>query len=176
MENITLRVAGIMDNCITNGQGIRKVIFLQGCNHKCPGCFNQHTWDMNGGVEYNIDQLYDMIMEDKHAIDGVTFSGGDPFEQSRNLSKLLRKLKQQQINIWCYTGYDINFIMEAIYLKRHDKLLWDELMNNIDYLVEGPFIQELADPKLLYRGSSNQNIIDVQELIKSGKIKIFEES
>lgn len=152
-----IRLSGIIDSSIKNGEGIRKVIFAQGCKHNCNGCFNPETHDLNGGNEYDTDSILDIIKSD-FIIDGVTFSGGDPFEQAEAFYHIAKEID----NVWCYTGYTIEYILDNA--KNHP--YWKNLLEEIDYLVDGKFEIDRKDPLLEYRGSSNQRIIDVQKYLK----------
>ena len=160
-----IRLAGIAQNSLVNGQGLRKVFFSQGCTHKCKNCFNPSTWSFEGGKLIDIDELVKQV-KDEYFLDGVTFSGGDPFQQADKFAIFAKELKKNHINIWCYTGYTWEELLE---LAKTDKGVRD-LLHNCDVIVDGPFIQELHEPGLLFRGSSNQKIINVVESLKQNKI------
>lgn len=153
-----IRLSGIIENSLNNGVGIRKVIFAQGCKHNCPGCFNPHTHDMNGGVLFDIEEIAKKCNDD-YFIDGVTFSGGDPFEQPKEFSELAKLIKT---NIWCFTGYTFEQLMSM-----PDKLC---LLKEIDVLVDGRFDLTKIDGEHKYRGSYNQRIIDVKKSLSENKI------
>lgn len=153
-----IRLAGIIENSLNNGIGIRKVIFAQGCKHNCPGCFNPHTHDMYGGEMFDIQEIANKCNED-YFIDGVTFSGGDPFEQPEAFSELAKLIN---VNIWCFTGYTFEQL-----LNLPDKIC---LLKEIDVLVDGRFDTNKTEGEHKYRGSSNQRIINVKESLKQGKI------
>ena len=157
----TVRLAGIAFESLVNGPGIRRVLFAQGCRHNCKGCFNPDTHDFNGGVDYDIEKLINDIKFNP-LIKGVTFSGGDPFEQAEQFAYIAKELKACGKNIWCYTGYTFEYILA----HRYERKGWDELLQNIDVLVDGKFEQDKWDPKLKFRGSSNQRIIDVKNSLK----------
>lgn len=157
-----VRIAGIIENSISNGEGIRKVIFAQGCKHNCPGCFNKHTHSFTDGVLYDINELANLCNDDWF-IDGVTFSGGDPFEQPLQFTELAKLIN---VNIWCYTGYTFEEI-----LLNEDKL---KLLNEIDVLVDGKFDINKMSGDHKFRGSSNQRLIDVKESIKQNKVIEYE--
>lgn len=161
MEIKKIRLAGICYESLVNGPGIRRVIFAQGCSHNCKGCFNPDTHDFKGGEERDIDALLKDI-KDNPLLQGVTFSGGDPFEQAEGFAVLAKGIKEIGLNIWCYTGYTIEYILQNI--NSHEGFY--DLLNNIDVLVDGEFIQEKADSSLKYRGSSNQKIINVPESLE----------
>ena len=137
-----MRIAGTLPCSFCNGEGIRYVIFTQGCKHHCPGCQNPETWDFDGGREVSINSLIKSIREHPY-IDGITLSGGDPFYQQKECCKLLDMLPEY--NVWCYTGF-----------------VWDEikdtpLAKKCDVVVSGPFVEELRCYDKMY-GSSNQEL------------------
>ncbi|MCI8567998.1 MAG: anaerobic ribonucleoside-triphosphate reductase activating protein [Bacilli bacterium] len=152
--------APIQVNSVVDGEGIRAIIWTQGCLHNCKGCHNQTTHDLKGGELVEIEKLKEEIM--KLSIeDGITFSGGEPFLQAKACSILAKFIKEQDLNIWCYTG----FIFEDI-IKDKDKL---KFLKYIDVLVDGPFILSKKSLNLTFRGSSNQRIIDVQRSLHENK-------
>lgn len=159
MSNI--RLAGILDNSLVNGEGMRAVIFSQGCTHNCKDCFNPHTHSFTGGELIDIDKLVTRIKSNP-IIHGVTFSGGDPMQQADKFVELARKLNNQ-FNIWCFTGYTYEEILSS---KDKNRL---DLLYEIDVLVDGEFKKELSGG-LKYRGSSNQRIIDVKKSLKYKKL------
>jgi len=159
--NNNIRLAGIINESIVDGFGIRYVIFTQGCTHNCDGCHNKSTYSLDGGFLKNIG---DIILEIKgdHMLDGVTLSGGEPFIQVDECILLVTELKKYNINIICYTG----FLYEEL-LKCKKSL---QLVNLFDYLIDGKFIIGQKDAYLPYRGSKNQRIIDVKESILNKKV------
>lgn len=163
-----IRLAAIGENSLVNGPGLRKVFYSQGCSHHCKDCFNAHTWPFEGGRMIDIDELVNKTVEESF-LEGITFSGGDPFQQADKFAILAQKLKQHNINIWVYTGYTYEELME---LAKTDENV-NKLLHAIDVLVDGRFITELKDETLKYRGSSNQRIIDVPTSLKSCEIKIL---
>jgi anaerobic ribonucleoside-triphosphate reductase activating protein len=150
-----VRLAGVIETSINNGEGIRKVIFAQGCKHHCEGCFNPDTHDFNGGYECDTEKIIERINND-YMIDGVTFSGGDPFEQAEAFAHIAKNINKE-LTIWCYTGYTLQQIIDNI-----DRPGWKELITNIDVLVDGKFEEDKKDRNLKYKGSSNQNIIELR--------------
>lgn len=150
-----VRLAGVIETSINNGDGIRKVIFAQGCKHHCKGCFNPDTHDFNGGYECDTEKIIERINND-YMIDGVTFSGGDPFEQAEAFAHIAKNINKD-LTIWCYTGYTLQQIIDNI-----DRPGWKELITNIDVLVDGKFEEDKKDRNLKYKGSSNQNIIELR--------------
>ena len=137
---------------IGRDDGLRTSIYCAGCAHHCPGCHNPQSWDFNAGREATVDELLAVIKEDKFC--NVTFSGGDPLYQVEAFTELARRIKEETgKNIWCYTGFTYEEILADSRLSM--------ILPYIDTLVEGPFIQELRDPDLHFRGSSNQRIIHI---------------
>lgn len=138
-----MRIAGILPCSFVNGEGARYVIFLQGCKHHCKGCHNPETWDFNGGSEVDAKQIAEDFSKRK-LLDGITLSGGDPFYQQEACLELLSFLPG--VNVWIYTGFEYEEILET------------ELAKKADVLVVGRFVDELkCDGQ--YFGSSNQKII-----------------
>lgn len=160
-----IRLSGIAYESLVNGPGMRRVFFAQGCRHNCKGCFNPDTHDFNGGESCNMDELIQAVLENP-MLRGVTFSGGDPWEQAEKFAYMAKVFKKNNLNVWCYTGYTYEYILEY----QTEIQGWNELLNNIDVLVDGRFEEENMQEGLKFRGSSNQRIIDVQESIKQGEI------
>lgn len=153
-----IRLAGIEYDSLVNGEGTRTVIFAQGCRHHCPGCFNPETHDFNGGEIFEVEEIFNKIKDDPF-LEGVTFSGGDPLEQAEAFSELAAMIKENkpELNIWCWTGYTIEQILEN---KLHEPGI-KKLLDLIDVLVDGRFEQNLFVDGLKFRGSKNQRIIDI---------------
>lgn len=159
-----LSVIDIMEGTSVDGPGLRTSIYFAGCEHKCPGCHNPQSWDINAGKETSIDELLKIIDYNDF---NVTFSGGDPFFQVEEVTELARRIKSElNKNIWCYTGYCWENIV--------DDVRYRPLLETIDVLVDSPFILSQRDIELKFRGSSNQRIIDVQKSLKEGKLHIIE--
>lgn len=154
-----VRIAGIVKESIVDGPGIRYVIFAQGCKHGCISCHNPDTHDFKGGKLIDADDIIKEILSNKH-LDGVTFSGGDPFFQTEEFSYIGQKLKLQDINIISYTGFKYEDI-----IKDENKL---KLLKKVDYLIDGPFLIHKKTLKLPFRGSSNQRIIDIKLSLDKG--------
>lgn len=158
-----LRIAGTVNDSIVDGPGIRFTIFTQGCPHNCKGCHNPQTHDFDGGELVDTDTLLEKIKSNP-LLDGVTFSGGEPFCQAQTLSALGAEVKKLGMNVITYTGYTF----EQLY-KDRDKNGWEELLAVTDYLIDGPFILEQKDWEIKFRGSSNQRYIDCQASLKEGR-------
>lgn len=138
-----MRIAGIQPVSLVNGEGVRFVVFLQGCAHRCPGCQNPDTWDFNGGHFCTAKEIANRYMRHAHLLNGITLSGGDPFYQQEVCVELLRLLPD--VNVWIYTGFE------------YDEIKNTELAKRADVLVTGPYIEELRCEGRMY-GSSNQEI------------------
>lgn len=169
-NNIKLQVAGFLDNSLVNGPGLRSVVFTSGCNHKCEGCQNAAMQDFSYGEQINISEVYERIKDNIPIIRGVTFSGGEPLEQAAALSELGSRIKKLGLNLWCYTGYTFEYILN----NEENRAGWSGLLSSIDVLIDGKFEKDKCDSGLKYRGSSNQRIIDVKESLKEGKIVTIE--
>lgn len=163
-----IRLAGIAQQSTVNGHGLRKVFFSQGCSHHCKNCFNPETWPFVGGEEFDITDLVNQVVKEKY-LSGVTFSGGDPFQQAEAFATMAFLIKQHHINIWAYTGYTYEELLKQAIADSNVK----QMLENIDVLIDGKYIEKLADPKLKYRGSSNQRIIDVPKSLKTKKISLI---
>lgn len=160
-----MRIAGIVKESIVDGPGIRLVVFTQGCRHNCPGCHNPETHPFIGGTQIDIDEIMNMASKNP-LLDGITFSGGDPFEQAEACSELAAKAKAAGLNIITYTGYTYEEIIRGIAHKNG----WQELLQVTDILVDGRFELERKNLLLRFRGSENQRIINVAESLKCGEI------
>lgn len=160
-----LRIAGIVDDSIVDGPGVRYTIFTQGCPHKCPGCHNPQTWGYKGGTLVDIDDIIKDIESYKY-IRGVTFSGGDPFEQPEEVAEFAGKLRKKGYHVLMFSGYT------------YEQLIGDskkfKALKEADVLIDGRFEIKLRSLDLKYKGSSNQRTIDVQESLKNNKVVLVE--
>lgn len=163
MKDQNLRIAGVIDESIVDGPGLRFVIFTQGCPHHCPGCQNPQTHDFAGGQEVKISTLLADVQADP-LISGVTLSGGEPFCQPKALAELVRVLRQGGKHIMAYTGYTWEQL-----LQMDDPDVY-ELLKQCDVLVDGPFIEAQRDLTLQFRGSRNQRLIDVPASLRDGHV------
>ena len=156
-----IRVLDIIEDTMVDGTGLRTSIYAAGCAHRCQGCHNPQSWDFGAGRLMSTEEIMDIIKADPFA--DVTFSGGDPMFQPEGFAELARAIRAASSkSIWCYTG----FTFEQIITNPRQKAL----LSQIDVLVDGPFIQSLRDESLLFRGSSNQRIINVSRTLESGTI------
>ncbi len=158
-----LRIAGTVNDSIVDGDGIRFTIFTQGCPHHCEGCHNPQTHDFNGGKIISTDEILKKIKQNP-LLDGVTFSGGEPFCQAHELALLGKQIKSLGLNLTVYTGYTF----EKLYSERENNC-WGELLYVTDILIDGPFIMNLKNWNIKFRGSSNQRYIDCQKSLEIGK-------
>lgn len=158
---------------VANGPGVRVSLFVSGCTHHCEGCFNKETWDFNFGKPFT-DEVIDDIIEymKPDYIKGITLLGGEPLEQTnqQGLLPLLRKIDHiyPEKNIWCFTGYDFEKDVIGRMMEEWDET--KEFMSYIDVLVDGEFMIDKKDLNLVFKGSSNQRTIMVQEYFAEGRI------
>lgn len=153
--------APLQSDSIVDGEGIRTVIWTQGCGHHCKGCHNPETWSFEEGYLIDVKDVINEI-DNLSGQDGITFSGGDPLYQVDACLKIAKHCKERDLNVWCYTG----FLYED--LLKNDKYL--ELLKYIDVLVDGPFILSQRSLDLKFKGSENQRVIDVPNSLKENKI------
>lgn len=158
-----IKIAAPLETYSTsNGQGFRMVIWNQGCNLRCPGCQNPETWNIDGGQEVDTQDLIDEIKSNAMTHQGITLSGGDPFLQPEANKEIAAATHNFNLDIWIYTG------------QLYEDLIQNEasldLLRECDILVDGPFLIDLRDVSLPYRGSSNQRIIDIQQSLIQGKV------
>ncbi len=158
-----LRIAGTVNDSIVDGPGIRFTIFTQGCPHHCVGCHNPETHDFNGGKDIDTSELIEQIKKNP-LLDGVTFSGGEPFMQADVLAALGKQIKALGLNVITYTGYTFEELFE-----NRSRNGWDELLKVTDYLIDGKFEIEKKDWTTKFRGSSNQRYLDCKESLKQGR-------
>ena len=147
---------------MVDGPGFRTSIYCAGCQHKCPGCHNPQSWDFEGGHAMTTDDIMRIVEADPYT-QGVTFSGGDPMYQPEGFAELARAIHERtNKDIWCYTG----FTYETLVHNPRQRALLEQ----IDVLVDGPYIKAEKDETLRFRGSRNQRIINVRESLQQGRV------
>lgn len=159
---------------IANGPGVRVSLFVSGCRHHCKNCFNREAWDFDYGEPMTEETEEEILSACKaEHITGLSLLGGEPFEKENRggLISLVRKFRERypDKNVWCYTG----FLLDSELLKSEESDI-KELLSLIDVLVDGRFVEELKSASLLFRGSSNQRIIDVSKTLEKGEIVLLE--
>lgn len=174
-----MNYANIKKYDIANGPGVRVSLFVSGCTHHCPGCFNPETWDFNFGEPFDSDVINEILeaLEPSY-ICGFSLLGGEPFEYKNQtgLLPLLKEIRNRFPNkdIWCYTGYNFETdILEDMAKKWPET---NEMLSYIDILVDGEFVEAKKDLALRFRGSSNQRIIQVQESLKQNKVILWDDT
>ncbi len=162
-----IRLASTLQkDSIVDGEGIRTVIWTQGCPHHCPGCHNPSTHDFKGGFEVDLETVKDEI-KDLKGQDGITFSGGDPMYQAKACKELAKFAKSQGLSVWCYTGDTFEEVLE----DKEKRAFLDE----IDILIDGKFELKNRSLDLKFKGSSNQRIIDVAKSLKENQVVLVPE-
>ena len=163
---------------IANGEGVRVSLFVSGCTHHCPGCFNRETWDFCYGKEFTKETEEELLKAlEPGYVNGLSLLGGEPFEPQNQavLVPFLRKVRERypEKTIWCYSGY--LFDKELLRESRARCGLTDEMLSMIDILVDGRFVESLKDITLVFRGSSNQRVIDVKKSLERGDVVLWEQ-
>lgn len=160
-----LSILDIVEDTTVDGPGFRTTVYCAGCPNRCPGCHNPQSWDMANGNVMEVAEILDVILSDPFA--DVTFSGGDPMFQPQGFTELAKAIKQKSNkNIWCYTGY----LFEELLRNPAQRALLEQ----VDVLVDGRFVEALRDEQLRFRGSSNQRIIDVRKSFELGSAVLLE--
>ena len=174
-----MKYAKIKKCDVANGPGVRVSLFVSGCNHHCKNCFNREAWDFNYGNDFT-EKEENQIIEDlkPEHISGLSLLGGEPFERQNQegLAPLVKKIKQTYPNkkIWCYTGFTFDKQILGEMIEKENRETTKDLLANIDYIVDGKFVEELKDPKLRFRGSSNQRIIDVKKSLEQKEVVLWD--
>ena len=159
----TLRLYGIAAESIVDGPGFRYAIFVQGCPHHCPGCHNPDSHDFSAGYDRTVDSLFEEICADP-LLKGVTFSGGEPFCQPAPLTELARLCRQRGLDVLAYSGWTYEQLLD-----KHDPDV-DALLEELDILVDGPFLLDQRNLELHFRGSENQRLIDMKKTRATGTV------
>lgn len=159
-----ISVIKIVEDTTVDGPGFRTTVYAAGCPNACPGCHNPQSWDIGAGHMMSTDEIMAVIRADEFA--DVTFSGGDPMFQPEGFAELAKAIKNETgKNIWCYTGYTFE------HLRRNDRQ--SELLRWIDVLVDGPYVESQRDRNVLFRGSRNQRLIDVQASLRTDRVILY---
>ena len=172
----TMNYGELKKTDIANGIGVRVTLFVSGCTHHCPGCFQPETWDFAYGQKYTWETEMEIIEALKPGyVKGLTLLGGEPFEPAnqRELVYLLRRINNEmpKKTIWCYTGYTLE--TDLLKESRARCAVTDEMLSRIDVLVDGEFVQAKKDITLRFRGSSNQRIIDLKASLAEGRTILY---
>ena len=165
----TLVIGGIEPESIVDGPGFRYVVFVQGCNLRCPGCHNAQLRTFAGGLGITVDEILEAIRENP-LLDGLTLSGGEPFAQAGVCAVLAEYVRCQGLSVYTYTGYTFEELWSA------ENPAWRRLIMATDVLVDGTFVRELRNIDLRFRGSSNQRLIDMRRTLVAGKIVVLPEA
>jgi anaerobic ribonucleoside-triphosphate reductase activating protein len=169
LAELQLRLNGTADDSIVDGPGIRLALFTQGCGRACPGCHNPDSQPYTGGYTASDDELFAMV-EANPLLSGITLSGGEPFDQASALLPFVRRLRAERptLTVWAYSGYLYEELLADIPSSEAR-----ELLELCDVLVDGPYVEQQRSLDLKWCGSSNQRVIDVQEALSSGLLKIL---
>lgn len=156
-----LDLAGIAGDSIVDGPGIRTTVFAQGCPHHCPGCHNPETWEFGCGTQVPVEGVVELVKANP-LCRGVTFSGGEPFAQAGEFTRLARLLKQEGYEVAAYTGYTFEQLLSGTAEQK-------ELLAVVDVLIDGPFLEHERSLELNFRGSRNQRILNVPASLEAGQ-------
>lgn len=160
------RIAGIINNSVVDGPGLRTAIFFSGCRRHCKGCHNPEAQDFNYGKEYTKDDIDKILTLARNVGDsGITLTGGHPLEPENYefAYEMVKKAKEYNLNVWLYTGY----VFEQI------PIMYMDLISLCDVVVDGPFVENLKSNDCLYRGSTNQRLINIRETFDRGEIVLW---
>ena len=156
-----MRIANTISDSIVDGPGLRFTVFTQGCRHHCPGCHNPETWAFGCGTEVPVETVVEMVKANP-LCRGVTFSGGEPFAQAGEFARLGRLLKAAGYEVASYSGYTFEQLLQGTAEQR-------ELLETVDVLIDGPFVQAERSLELNFRGSRNQRILNVRASLAAGQ-------
>ncbi|MDR0469560.1 MAG: anaerobic ribonucleoside-triphosphate reductase activating protein [Peptococcaceae bacterium] len=166
-----MRIAGVLHESIVDGPGVRFVVFAQGCPHHCAGCHNRETWDPSGGEEWSVRDLFRVIRKAPGYVRGITLSGGEPFLQAAQMADLAALAhRQKEWDVVTYTGY----VYEDLQDMAEKDVEVARLLQLTDILVDGPYVEQIRDIGLRFRGSANQKIIDMKATREEGRIILLE--
>lgn len=167
-----MNLCGYYPESINEGEGLRAAVFISGCRHYCKGCFSPKTWNFDYGEPFTLEREAEIIHDIKSnpLLSGLSILGGDPFFSAAEVSGFIDRLVAETgpASIWIYSGYTFEELIERPGSPEY------ELLRRCEVLVDGRFIEELRDPSLLYRGSSNQRLIDIQQSLRQGQAILWE--
>ena len=158
-----MRIYGLVQDSIVDGPGFRFTCFVQGCTHNCEGCHNPDSHDPNGGKEMTVEEVAKQLLRNP-LTDGITLSGGEPFQQAEDCLALAKIAHENKLNVWSYTGYTFEHLLS------HGSDAQKALLMELDVLVDGPFVLAQRSLSLPWRGSKNQRVIDVKESLARHKL------
>ena len=161
-----IRLAGVVPESIVDGPGYRCAVFVQGCPHNCPGCHNPATHDFAGGYLADTQEITGKLGQNP-LVRGVTLTGGEPMMQPLPMAEIAAAAKQKGLSVWCYTGYTLERLLEE---ENPDRMA---LLSHVDVLVDGPYLSHERSLDLLYCGSRNQRLIDMNRTREAGEICLF---
>lgn len=159
-----LRLAGLTQDSIVDGPGLRLAVFTQGCSHRCPGCHNPGSHDPHGGEASSAEAVI-AAMDGNPLLDGVTLTGGEPFEQPEACLELAQAARARNLSVWAYSGYTFE---ELLHVPARRALL-----EACEVLVDGPYLEGQRSLELRFRGSRNQRVIDVPASLEAGKVVLL---
>lgn len=162
MSETVLRVLDIIRGTTVDGPGFRTSIYIAGCRHACPGCQNPQSWDFNAGKEMTVSEIIEIVKEEDF---NVTLTGGDPLYHPKEVAELTQKISAEGYKVWIYTGFRWEEIAE--------NPLFNKLLQYTEVMVDGQFLEDLKDPDLLFRGSTNQRLIDVANSLKQQQLVLY---
>ena len=165
---MNLRIAGILDESVVDGDGVRLTVFVQGCAHRCRGCQNPETQPMEGGHIIDTAKILAEVAENP-LLTGVTFSGGEPSLQPAPLAELAKAIHQRGLDVWSYSGYTLEELQERAEKDKATRALLKEL----DVLVDGSYEEDQRDLTLHFRGSRNQRVIDMKKTSATGRVVLL---
>lgn len=167
-----MNLCGYYPESINEGEGLRAAVFISGCRHYCKGCFSPKTWNFDYGEPFTLEREAEIIhdIQNNPLLSGLSILGGDPFFSAAEVSGFIDRLIAETgpVSIWIYSGYTFEELIERPSSPEY------ELLRRCEVLVDGRFVEELRDPSLLYRGSSNQRLIDIRQSLRQGQAVLWE--
>lgn len=161
---MNIQLMRIVEDTTVDGPGWRSSVYCAGCRHACPGCHNPETWSFSAGESVPVDEIVQRLARTEG---NITFSGGDPMYQAAAFTELAQRIRQElNRTIWCYTGFRYEEVLEDAEMSR--------MLPYLEVLVDGPFIEAQKSLDLMFRGSRNQRLIDVQKSLEAGSVVEFE--